>query len=644
MTNITHSKKVYQPKGNRWKWGLRIAEALFLILFLLFLTGFGIFVYYAKDLPRPEKFSELAIAQPTKIYERTGTFLLYEVFGEEKREILALAEISDHLKEAIIATEDAEFYSHFGISPRGTARALLINLGLRPSRTSRPGGSTITQQLARTSFLTREKTVTRKIREFVLTLELERRYSKDQIFEFYLNQVPFGSNIYGVGAASEFYLQKKPTELSVAESALLAALIQAPTYYSPFGPHQEELLVRKNYVLNRMVQEGFLTKEQAEGSKQQELVFKEPVPFIRAPHFVFSALEQLTNIYGEDFVSKSGLKVYTSLDWGLQQIAESAVAEFAQQNEIFGAYNAALVALSPVTGEVLAMVGSKNWFADPFPADCTPGKDCLFDPKVNVATYQPGRQPGSAFKPFVYATAFEKGYDDKTVVVDEETNFGIWGGKEYIPQNYDGKFRGEVTLRQALAQSLNIPSVKVLVELAGIEDSVTTAKEAGITTLKNPSFYGPALVLGGGEVRLLDMVSAYGVFATNGRRIPPVTILSIEDAKGEVVWQNRNTPIQILPPQVAQLVTDILSDNEARTPIFGPRSPLYIPQYRVAVKTGTTQEFKDAWTIGYTSDIVAGVWAGNNDNTPVSKKSGVGLAAPIWNRFMLQILPSLATP
>lgn len=609
---------------------------------VLALAGLAAFLYFARDLPRPEKFSELKVSQPTKIYDRTGGVLLYEVFGEEKREILSLEEIPDHLRQAVLATEDAEFYSHFGVSIRGTMRALFINLGLRDSRTRKPGGSTITQQLARTSFLTREKTITRKIREFVLTLELERRYAKDEILEFYLNRIPFGANIYGVGAASQFYFQKPADELNLEESAALAALIQAPTYYSPYGPQAEDLLSRKNYVLDRMVQEGFLAAEEARETKQRELAFAKPGFAISAPHLVLQTVEQLMNTYGEDFVRQNGLKVYTTLDWELQQMAEEAVRGLAERNKAFNAHNAALVAIRPSTGEVLALVGSKDWFGEPFPKDCAAGRDCLFDPKVNVATVLQGRQPGSAFKPFVYAAAFERGYDDQTLVVDEETNFGVWGGKEYVPQNYDGRFRGEVTLRQALAQSLNIPSVKVLLDLAGIEESVALAKEAGITTLKDPSFYGPALVLGGGEVRLIDMVSAYGVFATNGRKIPPVTILRVEDARGRVLKENQNTSIQILSPEIAELLTDILSDNEARTPVFGARSQLLLPGYTVAVKTGTTQEYKDAWTIGYTEDIVAGVWAGNNDNTSTDKKPGVTLAAPVWNSFMARALPYLA--
>ena len=301
------------------------------------------------------------------------------------------------------------------------------------------------------------------------------------------------------------------------------------------------------------------------------------------------------------------------------------------------------MAINPSTGEILSLVGSKDWSGQPYPEGCISGKDCLFDPKVNVAAYLQGRQPGSAFKPFVYAVAFENGANDTTVVLDEETNFGIWGGEEYIPRNYDGLFRGEVTLREALAQSLNIPSVKVLLELAGLPESIERAKEFGITTLKDPSNYGPSLVLGGGEVYLLDMTVAYSVFASEGKRVYSYDIIRIEDSGGRVLLQNSNGAIQIMEPDVALLITDILSDNEARSPLFGYNSPLYFPNYEVAAKTGTTTDSRDAWTIGYTSSLVAGVWVGNNDNSPMAKQPGVMLSSPMWHQFMEAALP-LVTP
>ncbi|MDZ4231992.1 MAG: penicillin-binding transpeptidase domain-containing protein, partial [Candidatus Pacearchaeota archaeon] len=308
------------------------------------------------------------------------------------------------------------------------------------------------------------------------------------------------------------------------------------------------------------------------------------------------------------------------------------ISDLADQNKALGAHNAALAAVDPNTGEILVMVGSRDWFGNSEPAGCTSGLSCLFDPKVNVATSLPGRQPGSAFKPFVYATAFKKGFDDNTVVIDEETNFGVWGDQEYIPRNYDGTFRGPVTLRQALAQSLNIPSIKVLLDFAGIQDSIDTARAMGITTLQDAFAYGPSLVLGGGEVRLLDMTSAYGVFAAGGKRIPPYSIKRIESSDGRVLKETRKTPIIVLDPKVAEMITSILSDNAARIPVFIENSSLNIPG--VAAKTGTTQESKDAWVMGYTKNISVGVWVGNSDAEPANENPSVILGGPIWNRFM----------
>jgi len=589
MSKTRHFKKIYQKTRTK-TWGGRFLKTVFFMSVLLGVGVAGLFIYYAKDLPRPEKFTELRIPESTKIYDRDGTVLLYELFAQEKRDVIPLIQVSDNLKYAVLATEDAEFYSHFGISIKGTVRALLTNLGLRPSQLrvgSSQGGSTISQQLIRSSFLTRQKTAERKIREIILTLELERNYSKDEILGFYLNQIFMGSNTYGVGAASQLYFHKQPSALSLEEAAALAALIQAPSYYSPYGANVDNLLLRKDHVLNRMAEEGFITEEAAALAKQEKIVFQDPSSIIRAPHFVFSMLNQLFETYEEDFVRQNGLSVRTTLDWELQQLAEELVREYAARNTASRAYNAALVALDPQTGEILAMVGSKDWFGESFPEGCNPGKDCLFDPKVNVATYSPGRQPGSAFKPFVYATAFEKGSDDQVEVIDEETNFGIWGGKEYIPQNYDEQFRGPVTLRQALAQSLNVPSVKVLADLAGVTDSIATAQAMGITTLtQDPSFYGLSLVLGGGEVKLLELASAYGVFATEGRRVPSQIILSITDSFGRTIHTSRSSSFQVISSGTAKLVTSILSDNEARTPMFGPNSILYFPDQQVAVKNG----------------------------------------------------------
>lgn len=600
----------------------------FCVLLIIF-AGFSLFIYYAKDLPRPEKFTERELTESTKIFDRTGETLLYEIYGEERREWISLEKIPEYLKKAIIATEDGNFYQHWGVDPKGIIRAVFADLKLMEPVY---GGSTITQQLIRSTYLSTEKTAARKTKEIILAIELDRRYSKDQILEWYLNQIPFGRNAYGVQAACRVYFGKTVSEISLSEAATLAALIKSPGYYPN---HLDELLVRRDYVLSRMVDEEFLPPEEAKEAKSQEINFIEASHPIVAPHFTLWVKQQLEEKYGREFLEQKGLKIITSIDIELQQKAEEIVKEGVKKNKIYNAYNAALVTIDPKTGEILAMVGSADYFAtSSFPEGCSPGLNCKFEPQFNAALTL--RQPGSSFKPFVYAAAFQKGYNDKTVVIDEPTNFGVWGGKEYVPQNFDGLFRGPVTLRQSLAQSLNIPSVKVLLYLAGLEDSVQTAENLGITTLKPP--FGPSIVLGGWEVKLLEMTSAYGVFANDGLRLLPSPILKIEDSNGNLIFENKKNPMRVLETRTARLINDILSDNEARAPMFGWESNLYFENYQVAAKTGTSQDSRDGWIIGYTPSIVTGVWVGNNDNTPMAKKAAELLAGPTFHRFMEEVL------
>lgn len=616
--------------------GFVLSVFLFLGL-LLAVVFFSLFLYYAKDLPRPEVFLERHLTQSTKIYDRAGTVLLYEVYGEEKRTWVSLDKIPENLKRAIIFTEDANFYSHFGVDPRGVVRAVLLDLQIgKPTF----GGSTIPQQLIRSTFLSGEKTAQRKTREIILAIELDRRYSKDQMLEWYLNQIPFGQNAYGVEAASQTYFGKSVSEISLAEAATLAALIQSPYRLSPYGEEKNNLLERKNYVLDRMATEGFLTKEKAEETKKEEVKFAENRVEIKAPYFTLWVKQQLEEKYGEQFVTEEGLKVYTSLDWDYQQIAEEETKKGIENNKAYNAYNAGMVAINPKNGQILAMtVGSGDYYAPAFPEGCISGQTCLFDPKFNVVVgtrENPGRQPGSSFKPFVYVTAFEKGYNDTSTVIDEQTNFGIWGGKEYVPQNFDGRFRGEVTLRQSLAQSLNVPSIKVLLYFAGLNDSIKTAQDLGISTLKPP--YGPAIVLGGWEVKLMEMTSAYSTFANDGLRVPPVSILKIEDSHGNIIEENKKSPERVLDSNAVRIINDILSDNEARTPIFGSRSNLYFENYQVAAKTGTTDDFRDGWALGYTPSITVGVWVGNSNNEPMLKKPAISSAGYIFHSFLVKVL------
>ncbi|MFA5169427.1 MAG: transglycosylase domain-containing protein [Candidatus Paceibacterota bacterium] len=592
----------------------------------------ALFFVFLKDLPRPEVFTEAQINQSTKIYDRTGKILLSSVYGEEKRTYVPLSQIPDIMKKAVIATEDSNFYSHFGIDIPAMFRAIKIDI---TQKTNSHGASTITQQLIRSTFLTPDKTISRKIKEIVLSIELDRKYPKDQILEWYLNQVPFGVNIYGIEEASLTYFQKSSQDLTLPEAALMAAIIQLPSYYSPYGSHLDDLLARKNYVLKRMEQEHYITAEERDAAQKVELTFNK-LPKTAAVHFVEYVKKELSETYGSEFLEVKGLKIYTSLNWELQQASEAAIAENVGNNITrFGAYNSALISIDPHTGQILSMVGSADPWGESLPKGCDPATSCKFVPSFNVATDGPGRQPGSSFKPFVYAEAFRKGATDQTIVVDELTNFGSWGGKDYIPVNYDGRFRGPVTLRNALAQSLNVPAVKVLRDLAGLNDSIALAKKMGITTLnQDPGYYGLALVLGGGEVHLLDMVSAYGVFANDGYRIEPSSIIKIEDANGNVIYENNKTPRKVLESSVCETITSILSDNNARMPIFGPYSNLRFDDYKVFAKTGTTQKNVDGWVIGCTEETCVGVWSGNNDNTPMTGGVGESASGPAWRKII----------
>lgn len=619
------------------------------LLFLFFGGCFlllGMFVYYTWDLPRPEKFTETPFIQSTKIYDRTGKVLLYDIYGEERREIIPFDKISDNLKNAVLANEDERFYQHGGIDFMGILRSVWVDV---MSQSKSQGGSTITQQLIRSVYLTNQKSIARKVREVVLSIELEKRYSKDQIFDWYLNQIPFGENAYGVEAASQTYFNKPASDLSLAQSATLAGLIPAPSRYSPYGPNKSELLQKKDTILDKMQKLGYITQEQLKTAKSEKVEFSESRVSIKAPDLVLYVKKYLDEKYGEDFLKEKGLKVYTTLDWELQEYVEKVIKESDEYNLSRGANNAASVVINPKTGEILAMVGSKNYFASSYPEGCDekgPGS-CLFDPKYDVATMGK-RQPGSSFKPIVYAAAFKKGFTPDTVLWDVKTEFnpdcdpngtGIIDPYDqpcYSPQDYDEKNRGPVTIRTALGCSLNIPSVKLLY-LTGMTDALQTAEDLGITTLTDTSSYGLSLVLGGGEVNLLEMVSAYGVFATEGKYVAPSSILKIIDAEGNIIEQGQKQSTKVLDTQVARQISGILSDNNNRAPIFGFNSPLYIPGYQVAAKTGTTQNFVDGWTLGYTPFAVVGVWTGNNDNSPTNDE-GVGIAAPIWNKIMQKIV------
>ncbi|OGG58547.1 hypothetical protein A2765_02360 [Candidatus Kaiserbacteria bacterium RIFCSPHIGHO2_01_FULL_56_24] len=613
----------------------RWARPTIRFLVLATIACIGVFVAWAifAAIPSIDTIQNRIVGESTKIYDRTGSVLLYDVHGSMRRTEVPLDSISPYIRNAAVSIEDSTFYTHHGFRPLAFLRAVLTNLHLIPGFRGQ-GGSTITQQVVKNTLLTQDKTIIRKAKEIVLAMKLERIATKDQILNIYLNETSYGGTIYGAEEASEYFFGTHAKDVTIAEAAYLAALPQAPTRYSPYGNHRDELEARKNLVLSRMKDLGYINDDEYAGALAEQVQFREESEAgIKAPHFVFFIREYLEEKYGADAVANEGLKVITSLDYDLQQKAEDTVTKFAPAMEKnFGATNEGMVAVDPKTGQILAMVGSRGYF------------DETIDGKVNVTTSL--RQPGSSFKPFVYATAFEKGYTPDTVVFDVQTQFSTACGPTdvandtppcYSPSNYDGVFHGPMKLRDALAQSMNVPAVKT-VYLAGIQDSIETARDMGVTTLEDAARYGLTLVLGGGEVKLLDMTSAYGVFANDGVRNPATGILSVEDNKGNVFEEYTKAESRVLDPQIARLMNDALSDNVARIPEFGADSPLYFPGYDVADKTGTTNDFKDVWVLGYTPGISVGAWAGNNDNTPMQKRIAAFIIAPMWHEFMAYAL------
>jgi 1A family penicillin-binding protein len=601
-------------------------------LSLTLLTG-GILIIWLASLRVPDlrSFEQRSIPKSTQIYDRTGKILLYDFHGDVKRIEIPSSEMSSYVKSATVAIEDAQFYTNKGFRPLSFLRAALVNL---TTGKFTQGGSTITQQVVKNAILTQEKTVVRKLKEIVLALKVDRQLSKDEILQIYLNEAPYGGTIYGVEMAAETYFGKKAADLTLAESAYLAAIPQSPSRYSPFGTHLDLLENRKNLVLSRMKELGFITEAEYNKAKAEVVTWQpRQAGGIKAPHFVFYVKDYLEEKYGEEFLN-SGLKIISTLDYSMQEPAEEIVKRRALANVANNASNQAMVGIDPRNGQILMMVGSRDFFDKEIPG------------QYNIVTAK--RQPGSSFKPFVYALAFNKGMTPDTVLFDVPTQFnpscGAFEGTInsrgcYAPQNYDGSYRGPISIRSALGQSINVPAVKTLY-LVGVQNAIKLANDMGITTLKDADQYGLTLVLGGGEVRLLDMTSAYGVFASGGVRHEPNPILSITDSKGNIIEQANpdDQGIEVLPKQTALEISDILSDNSARLPTFAPHSALVVDGHDVAVKTGTTNDYKDAWIIGYTPSLVVGAWAGNNDNTPMVKKISALLIAPTWNEFMTKVL------
>jgi penicillin-binding protein 1C len=592
-----------------------------LMVILLAMTMF----YFWKDLPDTQTLGNRISKESFTIYDRTGEVILYDQTQLENRQYVEFEEIPEVVKHAVMAAEDDDFYEHGPIDIRSLARVVIENI-VKMGRGA--GGSTITQQLARNAFLTTERSIVRKIRELIVSFYLEKEYTKDDIFEMYLNQVPFGYNAYGVESASQLYFSKNVKDLNANEAAYLASLLQSPSYLSPFGRNRDKLEVRKNWVLTRMNGLGWLSDSDFEIFKKYNTEFKTRKQAILAPHFVSYIQSELARKYGEDLMQRGGLKITTTLDYDLQKKAEETVKKHGDSNEEkYGIKNMSLVAQDSKTGQILVMVGSRDfWNAD-------------IDGNFNAAFGL--RQPGSSFKPFVYLNAFKKGYLPSTIVFDTETNFSTDPSRTYIPVNYDKLYRGPVNLRNALAQSLNIPAVKVLY-LAGIEDTIDIAKRFGINTLiDGKSQYGLSLVLGGGAVNLYEMVGAYSVLSQEGVKRPQVTILKVEDKDGRVLEEYKEKSEIVFSREHVNMVNDVLSDNVARTPLFHTsNNAMYFGEnIEVAAKTGTSSDSRDAWILGYTPNVVVGVWVGNNDYSKMFKGPTGGLvAAPAWNEFMQYII------
>jgi len=612
-------KKGWKHLRKHWKKYLLYGLAGFVVLLIV------LFAWFSKDLPTPNNISKRSVSQSTKIYDRTGQILLYET-GEQKRTIVKSDQISDNLKKATISVEDANFYHHIGFDPVALLHAVFQKI--TGQTVVMRGASTITQQYVKNALLDPNRSISRKIKELILSIELEVMYDKDEILAMYLNEIPYGNNIAGAEAAAKSYYGVSAKDLSVSQAATLAAIPKAPTYYSLWGTHTDKLIDRKNYVLDRMLATKAITKEQFDEAKAQDTTtintaVRPRKDTMLAPHFAMYVIEKVAEEYGETKVQKEGLKIITTLDYEKQKIAEESLTAGTAKINQYGASNAAMTAIDPKTGQILAMVGSIDYF------------NTKIDGNVNVADSE--RQPGSSFKPFAYATAFkDKKYSPSTQIFDVPTDFG-----NYTPQNYNGRFNGPVSIRQALSNSLNIPAVKIMA-LAGIDEVLATAKDMGITTLNQRDRYGLSLVLGSGEVKPVEMAGAFGVFANAGVKHELNPIIKVSDSRGKTLYEYKaddDKGKEVLDPQIAYEISNILSDNASRALVFGTRSALAFTGKTIAAKTGTTSDFKDAWTVGYSKSIATAVWVGNNNATPMKKGAdGSVIAAPMFHNFMNKVV------
>ncbi|RJQ27521.1 penicillin-binding protein, partial [Candidatus Parcubacteria bacterium] len=591
-----------------------------LIFSLVFIFLPLLFLIFISDLPNPNNLSINYLPKTTKIYDRQGS-LLYEFYVNQNRTIVKLEDIPISLRQATIAIEDKDFYNHPGFDLRGITRAFISNLKEKEIQ----GGSTITQQLIRAAFLTPEKSLIRKGREVILAFWAERIYPKNKILELYFNYVPYGGTAWGIESASEVYFGKDVRDLNLAESAFLAGLPRAPSVYSPHINGDQAWKKRQLEVLQAMVKSTYITQEQADAAYKEELNFENPNIPIKAPHFVMYIKKLLIDMFGLSEVERGGLQVITSLDLPTQELVEEIVAEEIDNSLALNITNGAALVTNPQNGDILAMVGSKDYF------------DKKNDGNVNVTTSL--RQPGSTIKIVTYSLALSSNFTEATILNDSPLTITSPGGPSYSPVNYDGTYRGNIPLRLAFANSLNIPAVKVTQKL-GVDNIVKFGKELGISSWSTSFPYGLSITLGGGEVTMVDLATAYGTIANQGKKVNPNPILEIKDSYGKNIYKKSVSAKPIVDEGVAFIVSDILADNQARSLAFGLNSPLNIPGYKVSVKTGTTDNKRDNWTIGYTNNLVVATWVGNNDNSPMSPylTSGITGAAPMWNKIMTNLL------
>lgn len=642
MAQAPHSWKTRKENSRLWKFKFLsvLSNSILISVIGCLLLFFGAVIFFAAQIPSPEDLTNRDIASSTKIYDKEGE-LLYDIYQNQNRTPIKLIDVPVYVREATIAIEDQDFYEHGGFSIPGIIRSVFDLVVHRKVE----GGSTLTQQLVKNALLSGERTLTRKLKEFILAIQVERVYAKDQILEMYLNEIPYGGTSYGIEAAANLYFGKKARDLNLAEAALLAGLPQRPSVYSPYGTKPELARARQKEVLRRMVEDGYITADQAKDASDKELIYRTATSEIgfKAPHFVLYVKEKLIEQFGDKLVEQGGLKVTTTLDYKIQKNAQQILKTEVEKLNSAKIGNGAAVVLDPKTGQILALVGSKDYFGESLPEGCTEGATCVFEPNVNAAIAL--RQPGSATKPITYAKALEKGYTANYTLIDVKTEFpGGAGQPNYNPVNYDGQFHGPTQVRFALGNSYNIPAVKMLA-LVGVKDVLEQGYRMGVTTweptLENVNSVGLSLTLGGREVRLLDLTSAFGVLANKGEQFDPISILKVQDVKGKTLFEYKKAEgRKVLDDGVAFIISDILSDNGARTAAFGSNSYLNIPGKTVAVKTGTTDQKRDNWTLGYTPSVVVGVWVGNNDNTPLDPKiaSGVTGASPVWAAIMKELL------